>query len=524
MALTPYTGSFGTTELRHLLRRTLFGASNADLNAFSGQSVTQVVGALLTASTSAPAPPLNAYQSATNVDPDCSLGSTWVNGTTLNDNLPSGIAYERYQSLRKWWIGNMINQPRTIEQKMIFFWYNHMPHAFQGGTDDPIFSYRYFEMLRQSGLGNFKDMVRDSALTPLMLQYLDGQWNNKWSPNENYGRELQELFTIGKDLATSYSEDDVAKAALTLTGWRINYTTRQSYFDLSWHDTTNKTFSSFYNNTVITGQNNANGGLTELNALLDMIFSNNETANYVVRKIYRYLVYHKIDASTETNIIQPLATTFRSSGFNIKTLLTELLTSQHFFDVQSKGCYVKSPLDYTIGFVRTFGVNTFNSDLVNQYKNWNYFVDRASETDLSLGYVPNVAGYPAYYQSPAFHELWAIPENLRDRHNFINKMVSSNFNGMFFDVLAFTSTIPGASDPNTLIAYVLDMAQTIPCDQAVKDQLKANLISNMGDTFWTTAWNNYSANTSNTTNANTVKTRLKNLYNAIFTMAEAHLC
>ena len=120
MALTPYTGTFGTAELRHLLRRTLFGASNADLNAFNGQSVTQVVNALLTASTSAPAPPLNAYQSATNVDPDCGLGSTWVNGTTLNDNLPSGIAYERYQSLRKWWLGNMINQPRTIEQKMIF--------------------------------------------------------------------------------------------------------------------------------------------------------------------------------------------------------------------------------------------------------------------------------------------------------------------------------------------------------------------------------------------------------------------
>ncbi len=524
MALTPYTGSFGTPELRHLLRRTLFGCSNADLAAFSGQSLSQVVTSLLNVPTAASAPPLNAYQ-AFQVDPDCGLGATWINGTTLNSALSGSLVYERYKSLRSWWIGNIINQDRTIAQKMLFLWFNHIPTDFQGNVDDPIITYKYLELLRQYSLGNFKAMVLEISKSPAMLMYLDGRYNTKWGVNENYARELQELFTIGKDLPAYYTEDDVKAAARCLTGWKINDTTRTSYFDNSLHTTTNKVFSAFYNNTTIVGVNSATAGDTELNALLNMIFANNEVANYVVRKIYRHFVYYKIDSTIETNIIIPLANTFRSNGYNILPIMQELLTSQHFFDAQSVGCYLKNPLDFVLGFIRTFGVNTTNADLVNQYKNWNYFYDRCNEQDLNLGFPPNVAGYPAYYQAPNYHELWAIPDNLRDRHNFINTFVSSNYNGMFFDMLAFTNSIPNASDPNALIDAVLTMSHTIDSDTALKTSLKAILLNNLvGDFYWTTAWSNYVANPANTSNTNTVKTRLKNFYKAVFTMAEAHLC
>ena len=149
---------------------------------------------------------------------------------------------------------------------------------------------------------------------------------------------------IGKGPNSKYTEDDVKTAARVLTGWKVDWTKSVSTFNPNDHDSSDKTFSSFYNNKVIKGQTGANGA-KEVDDLLDMIFGNAECALHLVRKLYRFFVYHSIDASTETNVISPLAQLLLTSIFDIKPVLLKLLKSEHFYDVLNLGVILKTPLD-----------------------------------------------------------------------------------------------------------------------------------------------------------------------------------
>ena len=221
---------------------------------------------------------------------------------------------------------------------------------------------RYLEiaMLRASALGNFKALVKEVTLAPAMLRYLNGNTNTKANPNENYGRELQELFTIGKgpEIAagnyTNYTEDDVKAAARVLTGWRDLRDTRTAEFRATPHDTANKIFSSAYGGATITGRTGADGA-KELDDLLDLIFAQAETARYICRKLYRHFVYYVIDDATEKNVIAPMADLLRKGGWEIKPVVALLLKSAHFYDAANIGCYIKTPLDVVVGTFRTLG-------------------------------------------------------------------------------------------------------------------------------------------------------------------------
>src|SRR4051812_47350170 len=138
-----------------------------------------------------------------------------------------------------------------------------------------------------------------------MLRYLNGYLNTNTAPDENYGRELQELFTVGKgadNASPLFSEADVKAAARVLTGWTLNINTNSAVFIPSRHDTSNKPFSSYYNNTTVTGRTGTTAGDLELDDMLAMIFSNNDVALHICRKLYRWFVYYDIDAATETNV------------------------------------------------------------------------------------------------------------------------------------------------------------------------------------------------------------------------------
>jgi uncharacterized protein (DUF1800 family) len=522
MSITPYSGTWGAPQRVHLLRRTLFGASKADIAYFSTATMTNMVNELLTIPTSAPTPPLVDYVKTTQTTNPLDLpDTTWVNSPS-----DGNYNFSRQQSLRGWWLGLMLQQDRNIREKMTFFWHNHVPTDIGSVVNEAIHCYRYNALLRQHCLGNFKTLMQQMTIEPAMLTYLSGTSNQKTAPNENYARELQELFCIGKDITPSYAETDVQAAAKVLTGWQLDATTMGSKFTLSRHDTAGKTFSSFYNNATIVGQNDANAGLTELNDLLTIIFAHPEVARYLVRKIYRFFVYYKIDAAVEADVIVPLANLFRTGGYEIKPVMQALFTSQHFYDMATaSSCMIKNPLDHNIGFGRTFGlVLPVATDTVNLYKNFRYFSDEADKQQLKPGNPPNVSGWPAYYQTPSFHELWISADTLRKKKEFCDKLLTSNFNGMKVDVLAFTATLAAPADPNLLIEEALELLHPLPSDAALKTTLKAILLSNQTtDYYWTSAWNNYVGAPTNTTYANTARTRLQTLYQAITNMAEFHL-
>ncbi len=523
--INPYGGPWTVNEVQHLLKRTMFGSTKADINYFKNLSMSQAVDELLNPTSPLPSPPLNDYSSVTVIDPAVSLGQTWVNAPT-NDGTINSV---RRQSFKKWWTGLQINQDRSIREKISLFWANH----FGTETNDignAHWAYWHHALLRQNALGNFKQLIKAVTIDAGMLRYLNGYVNTNTAPDENYGRELQELFTIGKDSTPIYTEDDVKNAAKVLTGWRINGTTFASFFDSTKHDSTSKQFSSFYNNTLITGKTGA-AGATETDDLINMIFAKNEVALFICRKLYRWFVYYKIDAAAETDVIQPLAAIFRSNNYDIKPVLTTLFKSEHFFDVLNQGCYIKSPADQIVSCLREFNVVFPNSttEYADAYGMWNYIKGWALSMSQDLGDPPNVAGWPAYYQAPLFHEIWINSDTLPKRNRFTDTMITTGYiragKKIVIDAVNFTKTLNNPANPNALLDEVLSIIYRVPMSATQKQTIKQQiLLSNQSlDQYWTDAWNAYILNPTNTTNFTIVNTRLKTLYQYLMNLAEYQL-
>ena len=325
LGLEVYKGPWTKQTTTHLLNRVLFGTKHAEIQQFLAKGLSASVTELLNPTAPLPSPPLNEYNTTNVIDPTVAPGTTWVNQPT-NDGTINGL---RRNSFKKWLTGVMIHQDISIREKMTLFWGNHF------GTEADTISfanyvYQHHDTLRKNALGNYKTMIKAVTIDPGMLRYLNGFLNSANAPDENYGRELQELYTVGKDNAVQYTEADVKAAARILTGWRIN-ASFNSYFDATRHDTSSKQFSSYYNNKVITGKSGA-AGAGETDELIDMLFAKEDMAKYICRRLYRWFVFYYIDATVEKNIITPLATIFKNNNFEIKPVLTALFNSAHFYD------------------------------------------------------------------------------------------------------------------------------------------------------------------------------------------------
>jgi len=525
--INPYTGPWTRNEVAHLLKRTMFGATKADIDYFLSRTMSQAVDELMNPTAPMPSPPVNDYSPNTS-DPNVPAGQTWINDPTNNGPLNN----VRRASFKKWWMGVLLNQDRSIREKLTLFWVNHFStETIEISTSD--FVYRHHNLIRQNALGNFRQLVKNITIDPGMLTYLNGYLNTASAPDENYSRELQELFTIGKDPVNNqapYAEADVITAARVLTGWRINRNTFVSYFDATRHDTNNKQFSSFYNNTIITGKTGA-AGATETDDLLNMIFLKNEVSEHIVRKLYRWFIYYTIDAAAETNIIQPLAAIFRSSNYDIKPVLTTLLKSEHFFDMLNQGCHIKSPVDHVVSCMREFGV-VFPDPVTLYavaYGMWNYIFGWASTMNQNLGDPPSVSGWPSYYQTPNYYELWINSDTLPKRNRFTDTMINTGYsrNGrrIIINAVAFTQTLPNPGDPNALIDDALAIMYRIDLSAQTKQTIKEQiLLSNQTqDYYWTNAWSLYMADPGNQSNYNVVNNRLKSLYQYLMNLPEYQL-
>jgi uncharacterized protein (DUF1800 family) len=526
--LTPYTGTWSSNEVIHLLKRTMFGAAKADIDYFLGKTMSQAVDELLTPTAALPNPPVKEYNSSgalTTPDNNIALGTTWVN----DNNTDGTVTSLRRASFKKWWAGNMIYQDRSIREKMTLFWHNHFATE-TADVSNSQYIYKHHAMLRANALGNFKNLTRLVTTDPAMLVYLNGQLNTATAPDENYGRELQELFCCGKGPNSQYTEADVKAAAKVLTGWRNDPVANASYFTASRHDATNKQFSAFYNNTIITGRTGATAGDLEITDLLNMIFATQEVALYICRRLYRWFVYYDIDATTEANIIVPLANIFRNNNYEIKPVLTALLKSEHFFDTLNMGCQIKSPVDFVIGFMREFNIAAQPStDYITNYGHWNYLVSWLNSIQQNIGDPPDVSGWKAYYQAPQFYEIWINSDTLPKRTQFTDTMVGTgytfNSKKLIPDVVEFAKTMPTPADPNLLLQDSIKYLFRMNLSQASRDQIKKDILlgGQVTDYYWTDAWNTFIATPTNTANATIVKTRLTNLYKYLLALAEYQL-
>lgn len=525
--INPYTGTWGANEVIHLLKRTMFGAKKADVDYFVNLTMNQAVDELLNPTASNPAPPVKEYTTSTQPGtPDANIaqGSTWVNDINNDGTVQS----QRTSSYKKWWTGTMINQDRSIKEKMIFLWTDHFGNqANEVGVGN--WTYKQHTTIRQNCLGNFKQLVRDITIDLSMLRYLNGYLNTAAAPDENYGRELQELFTMGKGPDSKYTEQDVKEAAKVLTGWQINGNTYQTVFTSSRHSPVNKTFSAFYNNTVITGRTGATAGNLELDDLMNMLFAQPEVAKFIVRKFYRWFIYYNIDAATEVNVITPLADIFRTNNYNILPVLSALFKSEHFYDVLNQSCIIKTPADVVIGSIREYDVAMpLASDWNTSYGHWNTLYLYMLIMGLDLHDPPNVAGMPAYYQEPLFHEIWITTDSLPKRNQFTDVMTNSGFsrNGfrMQFNFVAYAKTLSNPGNPNDLIDEALTYLYRMTLSPQVKQQMKTQMLlsGQQYDYYWTNAWSAYIASPT-TANFNIVNIRIRDLFRYLMNLSEYQL-
>lgn len=524
--LEPYAGPWTQAKAMHLLRRALFGFTQADLDQAMALTASTAVDALLDLPAAAPPPPL-----ATNaaVELTVPVGETWVDRPYLPE-----VNFERTRSLQSWWMGLILHQGFSIREKMVLFWHNHFAMELQD-VGDAHHMYFHLAMLRANALGNFKAMVKRVTLDPAMLRYLNGNTNTKANPNENYGRELQELFTIGKgpEIApgnyTNYTEEDVKAAARVLTGWRDLRDKREAEFRPAQHDTADKAFSSAYGSAVIAGRTGAEGA-GEVDDLIELIFAQAETARHLCRKLYRQFVYYAIDAATEKDVIGPMADLLRAGGWEVKPVVALLLKSAHFHDAANVGCFIKTPLDHVAGTLRGLGSALPDaSDLARQYAVWRGVEGQSAAMQQELGMPPNVAGWPAYYQDPIYYQAWISSDTLPRRVQFTERCVSARgfqTSGHYVacDAIALAKR---ASEPGALAPFLIELSQLLfPIALTARqiDYLQGILLDGAPSYEWGDEWAAHIAAPDDAAKKAVVDKRLRALLKSMMAMAEFQLC
>jgi uncharacterized protein (DUF1800 family) len=521
-----YTGVWGEKQKTHLLRRTLFGVTQDKFDQINTMTLSQAVDALVDAPSVNPLPPVNYYESFFADPAGIPLGDTWVNAPYD----PVGTAnYYRFLSLQAWWVQNIIDQGLNIEEKMILFWHNHFATIYND-VGESRFLYKYLDLLRKHATGNFKTFVKEMTKDGMMLIFLNGLYNNKSAPDENYARELQELFTLGKE-NSSYTEDDVKQAAKVLTGHRTSYYDTNYSFDASAHDESNKQFSSFYGSRVIQGRAGADGE-NELDDLLDMIFTKKVIiATYICKKLYRFFVHYSVHPTIENELIGGLAYTFMSNNWEIKPVLKQLLKSTHFFDMNSTDCLIKNPMDYYIGLVKTSYVkmpdksdilHNHQANIMVYYILYNLAMEPANP--------PSVAGWAAYHQTPQFHQIWINSNTLPNRllytdYLFTDYGVYASADVQFkSDVIEFAKQCSLPSDPNVLINFFIMRLLSFGLSVNSMANLKTILLGGLpNDFYWSNAWVNYITFPDNQLYEGVVRSRLQNLLTQLARQAEQQI-
>jgi uncharacterized protein (DUF1800 family) len=538
--LDTYTQTLTAKTAAHLLRRATFGPTQAEIASFTGLTATQAVQKLITNANYSPPPPVDIDSTKS------TAGQTYLDKPFNGDR---NFDFGHY--LRYWWLGLMTSQtaPLSLLDKLTLFWQNHFVTT-REAVDDYRFVNQYLLLLRNNALGNFRTLVTQISKEPAMLRYLNGNENEVGKPNENYARELQELFTVGAfDFAgnKNYTEDDVKTAAKVLTGWKYtNYwvngsTTFGTTFTSSKHDSTNKTFSANYTNTVITGRTGATAGDDELNDLVTMLLKHPQTPRFICRKLYRWYINPNVTQTIEDNVIAPLANFFASSSNNyaIQPVIVKLLTSQIFFDDSNRGAIVKSPADLAVGTMRLF--NQPVPDMKTDYAAFKIYMDfmfwRMRDMQMALIDQESVFGYEPYYQT-GYSKIWmntttiALRSDYTDAYIWRWLTVKADYK-MGIDLLAWATALqtnfsdvsgtPAIACVDVQTAFAKNLFATDLFQTQVDFLIDTIMMQGIPRTSWTFEWNAYRSAPTDTNKKNAVTYRLQNLMKYMLRMAEYQL-
>jgi len=360
--LAPFTQPLDAYRAAHLYRRLGFSASVTTINQAVGQSAGALVDTLI--------------NDAINRPPSTApIWADWNNSNyPADDDAAGAMRRAQRDEWRITYTQDLLNN--NLRDRLSFFWHNHFVTELDV-YDCNSFLYHYINCLQRNAIGNFKTFVSEIGLTDAMLYYLDGVYNNGNNPNENYARELYELFTLGEGLG--YTEDDIIETARALTGYveRGEIGCSPTLFDPERFDAGPKT---------ILGQT-GNWGYDDV---MDILFAQraNEIAYFICEKLYAYFVHPdtRDAAGNAQTIISGLAATFVANNFEIAPMLSQLFKSEHFFDDEAIGVIIKSPFDLYLNLYK-------ETDFTYDNTNLNFAIDSGALLGQELFEPVDVAGW-----------------------------------------------------------------------------------------------------------------------------------
>src|ERR1051326_1435324 len=307
------------SQVAHLLRRAGFGATEAELDTYAQLGFAGAVDRLLN--------PEQVDDSAT----DHLLQPLTTN---LGDR-------KQIEASKFWWVNRMLSTQRPLQEKMTLFWHNHFATA-NSKVANSVLMLQQIELFRDQGMGNFETLLQKVTRDPAMLIWLDNRLNRKAAPNENYAREVQELFTVGIGY---YTETDIHEAARAFTGHALDRSLAY-VFNANQHDNGTKTFQGQ------TGNFNADD-------ILAILVRNPATAQFITRKLFSWFVYDDPDQST----IDRLSNTFTTSGFDIRSVLRDIFTGPEFLSPQAFHGLIKQPVEFVLGSLKSLNVQNVGPDV-----------------------------------------------------------------------------------------------------------------------------------------------------------------
>jgi uncharacterized protein (DUF1800 family) len=522
LSLEPYTGAWTKVQAAHLLRRTVLGPTFQQIQQTVADGMDATVAQLLTLPD--PGQPLTFHPDET----IAAYGSTWVNSVYPSGTAASAVNNARNYSMYAWIMGRLNDPVLSIREKMCLFWNNHFGAE---ATFDARAVYNLHELFRTHCLGNFRQLIKDVTVDVNMLLFLNGASNNQYSPNENYAREILELYTVGKGVQVGpgdyshYTEADVAAGAKIFTGWTVDGLLSDTmtspvavYYPLL-HDATVKTLSGYFGNASV-----VNADSLEYSNYIDIIFQQPDMAKFICRKIYRWFVNYDLTQEVEDTVIADLASTLEQNDFEILPVMEQLLKSDHFYDVSMLGTIIKNPIEHVFSMLNsTQSAPSYDLAVNSQiYLTLSYFT---SVMGMDYYVPPSVGGWTAYYQAPAFSRLWANSSLIKlrfDLSTYLTVYTGIDVDGNNFkvDALTFLDGLSIPSDAPQVINDIADVFCPKGLTVAEKLTLKALLTNGLPDFEWTLQYNEYLADPGNTTYSDPVRQRVEFVLYRLFQMPE----
>ncbi|NEX22601.1 DUF1800 domain-containing protein [Thiorhodococcus mannitoliphagus] len=348
----------GSDDARHLLARTGFGPTWAEVQRFAALSRGAAIDRLLAETrvqASTPPPDWVASYPPPVAAKDLS-----------DDERRQRRETQRKQeaALRQWWLTEMRVTPSPLTERMTLFWHGHFTSAITK-VRSPVLMYRQNVLLRAQALGRFDALLHEIAKDPAMLIYLDGAVSRKARPNENFAREVMELFTLGEG---HYSEADIKEAARAFTGWSLDRKLGTVHFRPGWHDNGIKTLFG-------------RRGRLDGDQVLDLLLERPETALTITRKLWREFISPAPDAAE----VRRIAELFRQNAYEIKALMRALLNSSAFWSSGNRGALIKSPVEFLTGIQRQLDITPIDPARVARV---------SAQLGQQLFAPPNVQGWP----------------------------------------------------------------------------------------------------------------------------------